>query len=367
MISVRAKTKGRRVIRVHVTAEDLLRTRFAAGPAPLTELGMALATLQRRDAIFDRWRRELGPRLPRAARLLFQLVPPTAAGPQFLDPVSNGLDDGLDTVLSAATPFVRSELRRVCPADQPITPWVRALNDRDRDAWQELAAAVRAGHQAVVSASWQRVWQSFRADVAWRGRQIAGQGLQAALASLHPAARWNGSTLQIDVASTLVVRPAGRGVTLMPSAFWTGRPMFGTHPDGSALIVYPSVTPLPLIDGVPGEDPLADLLGRTRAAVLALAVGGRTTGELARELGISPATASEHTKTLRAAGLLVSERAGKAVMHSTTPLADRLIIGAARCTPPTTVPTSAATTLEKVVALDRLPAATARSDGGLRT
>jgi DNA-binding transcriptional ArsR family regulator len=123
--------------------------------------------------------------------------------------------------------------------------------------------------------------------------------------------------------------------------------MFGTHPDGSALIVYPSVTPLPLIDGVPGEDPLADLLGRTRAAVLALAVGGRTTGELARELGISPATASEHTKTLRAAGLLVSERAGKAVMHSTTPLADRLIIGAARCAPPMTVPTSAATTLER--------------------
>lgn len=367
MVSIRAKTKGRRVIRVHVTAEDLLRTRFAAGPAPLTELGMALATLQRRDAIFDRWRRELGPRLPRVARLLFQLVPPTAAGPLFLDPISNGLDDGLDTVLSAPTSFVRSELRRVCSAEQPMTPWVRALNERDRDAWQQLAAALRAGHQAVVSASWQRVWQSFRADVAWRGRLIAEQGLQAALASLHPAARWNGSTLQIDVDSTLVVRPAGRGVTLLPSAFWTGRPMFGTHPDGSALVVYPSVTPLPLVDGVPGEDPLADLLGRTRAAVLALAVGGRTTGELARELGISPATASEHAKTLRAAGLLVSERAGKAVMHSATPLADRLIVGAARYTPPTTVPTSAATTFEKAVALDRPPAATARSDRGPRT
>jgi DNA-binding transcriptional ArsR family regulator len=342
MVSVRAKTKGKRVIRVHLTAEDLLCTRFAAAPAPLTELGMALATLQRRDAVFDRWRRELGPRLPRAARLLFQLVPPTAAGPLFLDPISNGLDDGLDTVLSAPTPFVRSELRPVCSAEQPITPWVRALHERDRHAWQQLAAAVRAGHQAVVSASWQRVWQSFRADVAWRGRLIAEQGLQAALASLHPTAHWNGSTLQIDVESTLVVRPAGRGMTLLPSAFWTGRPMFGTHPDDSVLVVYPSVTPLPLIDGAPGEDPLADLLGRTRAAVLALAAGGRTTGELARELGLSPATVSEHAKTLRAAGLLVSERAGKAVMHSATPLADRLIVGAARYTSPPTVPTSAA-------------------------
>lgn len=367
MVLIRAKTKKRHVIRVHLTAEDLLRTRFAVGPAPLTELSMALATLQRRDAIFDRWRRELGPRLPRAARLLFQLVPPTATGPQFLDPISNGPDDGLETVLSAPTPFVRSELRRVCPAEQPITPWVRALNERDRDAWQQLAAAVRAGHQAVVSPSWQRIWQSFRADVAWRGRLIAEQGLQAALASLHPTVRWNGSTLQIDVDSTLVVCPAGRGVTLMPSAFWTGRPMFGTHPDGSALVVYPSVTPLPLIEGVPGEDPLADLLGRTRAAVLALTVGGRTTGELACELGISPATASLHAKTLRAAGLLVSERAGKAVMHSATPLAGGLIAGAARHTPPTTVPTPAAATLEKVAALDHLPAATARSGRGPRT
>src|SRR5215471_17993463 len=188
MISIRAKTRGRRVIRVHVTAEDLLRTRFAAGPAPLTELGVALATLQRPDAIFDRWRRELGPRLPRVARLLFQLVPPAATGPLFLDPVSAGLDDGLDTVLSTPAQFVRSELRRVFSAEQPITLWVRALDERDRDAWHQLAAAVRAGHQAVVSGSWQRVWQSFRADVAWRGWLIAEQGLQAALASLHPAA-----------------------------------------------------------------------------------------------------------------------------------------------------------------------------------
>lgn len=60
---------------------------------------MALATLQRRDAISDGWRREFGPRLPQVARLLFQLVPPTAAGPLLLDPISNGLEDGLDTVL----------------------------------------------------------------------------------------------------------------------------------------------------------------------------------------------------------------------------------------------------------------------------
>jgi DNA-binding MarR family transcriptional regulator len=70
---------------------------------------------------------------------------------------------------------------------------------------------------------------------------------------------------------------------------------------------------------------LAGLLGRTRAAVLALAVTPRMTTELARELGISAASASVHARALRAVGLLVTERAGKAVLHSATPLGERLL------------------------------------------
>jgi DNA-binding transcriptional ArsR family regulator len=331
------------VLRVHLTAEDLLRTRFASSPAPLTELVMAFATLQRRDVLFDGWRRELGWRLPRVARSLFELVPPTAAGPEFLDPVIDAFDEGLDTVLSAPTLLVRSELRRVCSAGQPITPWVRALHERDADAWRQLAAAVRAGHDTLLPGSWPRVQQSFRADVAWRSRLIAEQGLHATVAGLHPCARWNSSTLELDVDSQFVARPAGRGMTLLPSAFWTGRPMIGTHPDGSVLVVYASLTPLPLVDGPRGEDPLADLLGRTRAAVLTLAVAGHTTGQLARELGISAASVSKHTGTLRRSGLLVSERSGKAVVHAATPLADRLLAQSRpppRYTPAPTMPTA---------------------------
>ena len=56
----------------------------------------------------------------------------------------------------------------------------------------------------------------------------------------------------------------------------------------------------------------------------------RTTTDLARELRISLATMSAHTKTLRAAGLIVTTRAGKAVRHSITPLGARLLQS---CTP----------------------------------
>jgi DNA-binding transcriptional ArsR family regulator len=64
--------------------------------------------------------------------------------------------------------------------------------------------------------------------------------------------------------------------------------------------------------------------------VLRLTCRERTTGELARELGVSAATVSAHTRTLRGAGLIVTARAGKAVLHSCTPLGDRLLAGAGR-------------------------------------
>jgi DNA-binding transcriptional ArsR family regulator len=313
------------VLRVHFTADDLLRTRFAAAPAPLMELGLAVAALQRRDPVFAGWRRTSMAALPPPARPLLQLVPPSGAGPRFLDPVSDGLDDGLAGVLAAPTPFVRRELRRVCGAGQPVTPWVRALYERDRRAWWALRDAVRSGFEALISSDWPRICRAHHADVAWRARMVGEYGLQAALQMIHPRARWRGTTLEVDVERDLTVAAGGCGVTLLPTVFGAERPLIDTHPDGSLLIVYPALTPLPLIDDSPTADPLGELLGRTRAAVLELAAAPHSTSELARELGISAATVSQHTRTLRGAGLLATERAGKAVLHTITPLGDRVL------------------------------------------
>ena len=329
------------MLRVHFTTDDLLRTRFAPGPAPLIELELAIAALQRRDPLFDGWRRGAAARLPSQARMLFELVPWTGTGPMFLDPVSSGLEDGLDAVLSAPGPLVRSELRRICGKGQPITPWIRALHERDSDAWRVLGDALRAGHAALIQVAWPRIWQSFREDVAGRSRAIAESGLMAALETLHPSARWRGDTLEIDAEVALSVRPAGRGVTLLPSAFWTGRPLIGHYPDSSTLIIYGAQRPLPLIDLPDGDAPLADLLGRTRAAILTHAAAPCSTSDLARAMGISTATASEHARTLRSAGLLVSQRAGKAVLHSLTPLGERLLSGS-RAAPRPALPPRAA-------------------------
>jgi DNA-binding transcriptional ArsR family regulator len=306
------------VLRIRFTADDLLRVRFASGPAPLLELGLAVATLRRNDAVFAQWARRV--RLPRVARPLLQLIPPTAGGPTFIDPVSEGLGDSLGTVLSTSRDDVRAELVRAC---RP-TPWTKGLMARDGDAWRILERTLSGAYDAIVGPEWARVRASFHADVAWRRTLLAQDGLGAALASVFPGSTWSGTTLEIDVPWDREHTLDGHGLTLMPSAFWTGSPRTNVHPDGSMLLVYPALTPVPLVETQTG-DALGALLGRTRAAVLGVLTEPRTTTELARTLEISLASASEHAGTLRDAGLVTTRRAGRAVTHEVTPLGLRLL------------------------------------------
>lgn len=192
------------MIRVHLTAQDLLRTRFASHPAPLIELGHALAALHRRDPVLASWRRSAVTGFPRAARPLLELVPPSATGPMFLDPVSTSLGEGLDLVQSTPSSFVQAELDRLTgPRRQPL--WVQNLADRDPEAWRDLDHALRVAYQHLLVADWPRVWSAFRAELAWRGRLIAERGVQAALSTLHPSISWSGPVLQIRALTNLEV------------------------------------------------------------------------------------------------------------------------------------------------------------------
>jgi DNA-binding transcriptional ArsR family regulator len=68
-----------------------------------------------------------------------------------------------------------------------------------------------------------------------------------------------------------------------------------------------------------------DLIVGTRAGILRAVDGGRNTTELARTVGTSIASASQHTAVLRAAGLITTHRTGPGVRHSLTPLGRSLL------------------------------------------
>lgn len=309
------------MLHIHLTAGDLLRTRFARQPAPLIEIGHAVAALQRQDPAFGRWRRSTAPRFPPAARLLLELIPPTAAGPLFIDPVTATLAEGLELVQAAAGPRAAGELRQT--ATWP-TLWQRSLATGDRTAWGELDLALRLAHRHLIEGTWQRIWASFRAEVARGGRLLAQEGAQSAISALHPRITWNGTVMQIRAHKEMDVHPEGNGLVLLPSPLWTGRPTVTRSPDGTVVIVYPTATPLPCT-GKATQPALAGVLGHTRAAILRLAATDRTTTELAHELKVSAATVSAHTKALRAAGLITTTRDGKAVLHSLTSLGEKLL------------------------------------------
>ncbi|MGW0950199.1 ArsR family transcriptional regulator [Streptomyces sp. NPDC002623] len=318
------------MLRLCFTAEDLLQVTFAYEPAPMVELALAVAALQRPDPLFTLWRRRTLHALPRSAGPLLELMPATAKGPLFLDPLSLGFDDGLDQVLSAPTPFVRNELRRVHTGGHRPIPWTRLLADRDRESWQILEHALRAAHESLLARSWDRIRAGFDAERAWRVQLLAGQGIRATLAGLAPGARWHGTTLEFDSDDDVEATLDGHGITLLPSVFWTGRPLVGKYAQ-TTFLVYPAVTPLPLLDD-PTANALATLLGRTRATILEQLTRPRTTTDLARQLDLAKSSVSEHTKALRAAHLTTAHRDGKTVWHTCTPLGLGLLTGSAGTT-----------------------------------
>lgn len=314
-------------MRIHFTPEDLLHIRFADEPAPLLELAMTLATLHRpaSDPVFTRWRREAARELPGRARPLLELIPPCGRGPQFVDPVVPDVQEGFERVAAASAGQVRREMARVAGFGRPPTPWTRRIAARDRAAWTELVTGLRDAYDSVLTEPWRRLRAGFHAEVAWRTSRWGRLGLGAGLESLLPGSRLDGLVWHMAPEKRADFHLDGRGLTLYPTALWSGSPLIATAPDGSKLLVYPALTPLPLLPEPHDADPLGTLLGRTRAQVLEALASQRTTGNLAQDLGISAASASQHATALREAGLVATRREGKAAWHECTALGAELL------------------------------------------
>ncbi|RKT09778.1 ArsR family transcriptional regulator [Streptomyces sp. 1114.5] len=317
------------MLRLHFSADDLLRVAFVPAPAPMMELALAVAQLQRppRPCDAGRWQQAARRAFPVAGRPLLDLVPASGAGPMFLDPVSPDFGSGLDLVLHTPAATIRTDLDHVCPASRPVTPFTRALVGRDSAGLHLLESALRTTWTALLAHQWPRIEAAHDAELAWRTRILAHQGLHTALAGLVPGGHWeSSSTLAYDRPGDVDVRLTGHGLRVLPSVLWKGRPIIAHHTDAPSVLIYPTAAaPLRFTGEDEPDDPLGTLLGSTRAAVLHLLTAHRTTTEIARALDISKASASEHARALRHARLITSRRAGKAVFHTCSSLGLQLL------------------------------------------
>ncbi|MGP3979889.1 helix-turn-helix domain-containing protein [Streptomyces sp. KR80] len=357
------------MLRIHFTGLDLARVRIAARPDALWESVLSFHRLRDKQgaAVYGQWRGETRARLNGETRLLATLVPSRGYFPDFLTPPEGVL--GLEPAIEALreTPVRRLQRDLSLLGTLRSRPgWGDSLADGDSTALGRLIGALRSYHRAAVAPYWPHIRARIEADRAARGRALLDGGADQLLASLPTTMRWRPPVLEADYPVDRDLYLGGRGLLLQPSFFCRRTPVTYHDRDLTPVLVYPVQHTAELGPAVPlnatdaDVNSLGKLVGHTRSAVLQTIGNGCTTSELARRVGVSAASASQHASVLREAGLVVTLRHGNAVLHTLTPLGAALLRGGAAAVPDLPELSNAAATARA----DEVPAAPATTGTG---
>jgi DNA-binding transcriptional ArsR family regulator len=336
------------VLRFEMAAEDLLRSRFAL--SPLFELDCLLRALagvrcgrragvgcaghhghpaprlpagwlQRLRPAFERLRRETALDAALALLLPHEGANLIAPPPRRL---AQSIDDDLASVRATPPDSARAEIERFVALQPELSDRVLAML-RAPDVLERIAAALEAAWHALVAPDWPRLRAICERDVVHRTGELGRGGWDAALDGLHPAVRWRDGGVELPrmTGGTVAVGPGG--LTLVPSVFiWPGTAAHHDDP-WPRSIIYPARGVGALLEAAdPSPDALADLLGRSRARLLAALGTPASTSQLANSLGMAVGAVGDHLAVLHRAGLLDRARAGRSVLYRRTPLGDAL-------------------------------------------
>jgi DNA-binding transcriptional ArsR family regulator len=330
--------------RVLLNAEDLARLTVRPW-GPFSEALLSLRQLQRpqKSGAFQAWRSNARRQLGHVVAPLLVIAPADA----FVDlhtvvGAAASFDASMDQLERAKVAHLRSELEYIPPSSHSgawARTWVRDLMGGDRRARRELVGLFRDYQRTAVGPHWGAISAHIEAERARRGRVMATDGVDGLLATLHPRIRWRPPFLDVDDGDgqpDRVVVLDGLSLVLVPSFFCDDHPhLLRSLDDETApwLLMYPArrsiADAVPLLSPAtqPSHRALEELLGRTRANALEAIAATCSTTELARLLGVSPATASHHAGVLREARLIVTSRDGNAVLHRLTEIGVALLEG----------------------------------------
>jgi DNA-binding transcriptional ArsR family regulator len=333
--------------RIHLTADDLARVRIAPMHGPLSEALFATTWQVRRGRhpVLDLWRSKLRTRPHEWGSTLVAL---TQGGRPPVDVFTimgqtADADEGRQRLIAADRSRVLGELelpaehcaRTRIPVPRELAALIRAARATSNPG-QLVGDALHASFEHLLRPHWPRIVAYLDSQHRRRCKVMAEQGIEALLDNLHSSMRWRSPVLEVLGGTHFRdIYPAGRGLLLVPSIFLPDRPVV-YHPDfrdgpQPYVLFFPAAPDV--LDSVRlfgGEESdagrgLGALLGHTRAAALEALGSECTTSQLAARIGTSPATASEHASVLRAAGLIISQRQGKSVLHCLTTLGESLL------------------------------------------
>lgn len=323
---------------LHASAADLLRCRFAL--SPLWELLDAIRTTHqpagRRWHL--PWLASLTGAVPlKDLRILQAMQPAHGYTPDFLAPTPVGPDTvverEIERVRRTSIAHLRQELGR-CRATHP-DPVARQQLDslltnpiRARD---QIADALLSCWEQLLAPHWPRILALLNADIAHHARRLADVGLARLLDELHPDVRCQKGTVQIRWQKARVDSSrnlAGAGLVLMPSAFTWPHARVVLDPPWQPTLIYPARGVGTLWERAAiATAPLSDLLGPTRAHLLAALSEPTATTLLAAEQDIAASTVSRHLSVLNSAGLVRKRRERRHVLYERTTLGTALLKG----------------------------------------
>ncbi len=203
------------------------------------------------------------------------------------------------------------------------------------DALECLIAELRLYWARTLAQHWGRIQSVLDADVMFRARQLALQGINPLFGSLSRVLTYEDSTIRIakPIEKNATVKAAevvfnGTGLQLIPSMFACPDLSWQTHPNWQPMILYRArgtglwYQPLP----EDSDEALQVLMGSTRARLLhTLIQEPVNTSELANRLEITAGAVSQHLNLLNQAGLVESYRSGSRVYYRLSPRGEGLL------------------------------------------
>ncbi|MFJ9523614.1 ArsR/SmtB family transcription factor [Kitasatospora sp. NPDC101801] len=318
------------MLRIDMTARTLANTRFVISPLHITTDALWLTRPPARPS-----RTGWGPMVRDALRehrlvLLHSLF----AGswrylPDFLQPEPQSHQESMERELHGVVTTdpgrIAAELALMLSGSTELRlaggaaqrPLLEAM-ERGEQAFAELVAGeLHQLWESVVSPRWPSLRARAENDIAHRIQTVGRHGLGNGLGTLHPWISWHDDHLRMAVDFHGEIE-APSTLTLMPSVFSKVPhsmvdPLHERGDCRTPILMYPAL-PLPGSDRPPGP-PAGDLMGETRALLLADLATGRSTTELAERHRLAASTVSYHLGVLFRSGLLTRTRADHRVLY----------------------------------------------------
>ena len=315
------------MIRIDLGSEGLAQTRFAVSPLHLVcEL---LYKAGNYPNYLPRAWQSRATTVVREKRLTLLAALATAGPgiPDFISPLPTVFDsdphDQLHQVAITPTDRVDYEVASVLPdparkhtdlSSRSGTLLRRAMDRGERDFATRVASQLGQFWDIAVSPHWTQLHDQMHSDISQRAVDSAREGFHQMINGLGSAFTWNAGSLQLDFPlCDQYVSATAQGVVLVPSILGAPDMCCTDAPEAPdarlPMITYP-VAALPA-----RSQNLGDLIGTTRAEILAELTQPQSTEGLAQRLHLSRATVSYHLQILHRAGLLQRTRRSRHVYY----------------------------------------------------